>query len=70
MLQPNIDETQEWTRETLENSERRLALLSMRAALSGGAQKPDLLIWPESSMPNFTEDNFRAITNLIATHKV
>ena len=34
------------------------------------AAKPDLLIWPESSMPNFTEDNFRAITNLIATHKV
>ena len=32
--------------------------------------KPDLLVWPESSVPNFTEENFHAITNLVATHKV
>ena len=33
VLQPNIDETQSWTQQSVEQSERELALISMRAAL-------------------------------------
>src|SRR5207249_8374888 len=66
--QPNIDETQERTRQTPDNSDRRLALVSMRAALSGGAQKPDLLIWPELPAPFYYYDDaeFRKLAQGLA----
>ncbi len=38
-----------------------------RAAL---ATRPDLLVWPEASLPSFSEANFRALTNLVATRRV
>ena len=47
VLQPNIDETQSWTQDSVAQSERELALVSLRAAMQAGSQKPDLLIWPE-----------------------
>jgi apolipoprotein N-acyltransferase len=34
------------------------------------AIRPDILIWPEASMPDFSEANFVAITNLIASNHV
>jgi len=34
------------------------------------AEKPDALIWPEASIPPLNEENFRAITNMIVSHKV
>jgi apolipoprotein N-acyltransferase len=68
VLQPNIDETQEWTRESLDRSERELALLTMRAALSAGARKPDLLIWPEIPAPFYYYDDadFRQLAGGLA----
>jgi apolipoprotein N-acyltransferase len=38
-----------------------------RLALAG---KPDLLVWPEASLPSFEESHYRALTNLIAQHHV
>ena len=33
------------------------------------AAHPDLLVWPESSLPGFEESHYRALTNLVARHK-
>jgi apolipoprotein N-acyltransferase len=66
LVQPSIPQVLIWDRAEDENRFNKIMELS-RLAL---AANPDLLIWPESSMPNFTEDNYRAITNLVATHKV
>ncbi len=57
VLQPNIDETQEWTLDSVRSAERNLALLTMRAALRAGAHKPDLLIWPEVPAPFYYYDD-------------
>jgi apolipoprotein N-acyltransferase len=34
------------------------------------AAKPDVLVWPEASLPTFNEDHFRALTNLIVQQRV
>jgi apolipoprotein N-acyltransferase len=67
-LQPNIDETQEWTRESLARAERELALLSMRTALRADPKKPDLLIWPELPAPFYYYDDaeFRQLAGELA----
>jgi methionine-S-sulfoxide reductase len=69
VLQPNIDEVQEWTRQSLERTERELALLTMRAALRAGSAKPDLLIWPELPAPFYYYDDadFRQLASGLAT---
>ena len=68
VLQPNIDEMQEWTKQSLERTERDLALLTMRAALRAGATKPDLLIWPELPAPFYYYDDadFRQLASGLA----
>jgi apolipoprotein N-acyltransferase len=66
LVQPNIPQLLIWDHSEDANRFNKIMDLSKLAL----AANPDVLIWPESSMPNFTEDNFRAITNLIATHKV
>ena len=68
VLQPNIDETQLWTPESLAQAERELALISMRAALRAGSQKPDLLIWPELPAPFYFYDDvgFRQVAQGLA----
>jgi apolipoprotein N-acyltransferase len=68
VLQPNIDETVEWTKETLDRTERSLALLTMRGALRVGAAKPDLLIWPELPAPFYYYDDadFRQLASRLA----
>ena len=66
LIQPSIPQLLIWDHTEDANRFNKIMDLSNLAL----AAKPDLLIWPESSMPNFTENNFRAITNLIATHKV
>jgi apolipoprotein N-acyltransferase len=69
VLQPNIDEMQEWTKQSLDRTERELALLTMRAALRAGAPKPDLLIWPELPAPFYYYDDpdFRQLASGLAT---
>ena len=68
VLQPNIDETVDWTRESLDRTERELALLTMRAALRTGSAKPDLLIWPELPAPFYYYDDpeFRQLASGLA----
>ena len=66
LVQPSIPQTLIWDHSQDAARFDKIIELSKLAL----ASKPDLLIWPESSMPNFTEDNFHTITNLIATHKV
>jgi apolipoprotein N-acyltransferase len=68
VLQPNIDETIDWTRESLERTERELALLTMKAALRAGAGKPDLSIWPELPAPFYYYDDadFRELSSGLA----
>ena len=66
LVQPSIPQLLIWDHTEDANRFNKIMDLSSRAL----AAKPDVLIWPESSMPNFTEDNFRAITNLITAHKV
>ena len=39
-------------------------------ALRAAPQKTDLLIWPESAVPEFDKANYIAITNLICPHHV
>ncbi len=34
------------------------------------AADPDLLVWPEAALPDFSDAHYRALTNLIATHRV
>lgn len=51
-----------------EATNRFHALMDLsRAAL---AVKPDLLVWPEASLPGFEEEHYRALTNLVASHRV
>jgi len=68
VLQPNIDETVQWTRESVEQSSRQLALLSMRGALGARNRKPDLLIWPEVPAPFYFYDDagFRELATGLA----
>ncbi|PYK62705.1 MAG: hypothetical protein DME21_05435, partial [Verrucomicrobia bacterium] len=66
LVQPSIRQEVIWSHAKDADRFNKIIELSKLAI----AVKPDLLIWPESSMPNFTEDNFRAITDLIVANKV
>jgi apolipoprotein N-acyltransferase len=68
VLQPNIDEAQSWTQDSVAQSERELALVSLRAAMRAGSQKPDLLIWPELPAPFYYYDDvgFRQVAQGLA----
>jgi apolipoprotein N-acyltransferase len=66
LVQPSIPQVLIWDRAKDADRFDKIMGLSKLAL----AARPDLLIWPESSMPNLTEDNFRAITNLVAAHTV
>ncbi|HTM51554.1 MAG TPA: apolipoprotein N-acyltransferase [Bryobacteraceae bacterium] len=68
VLQPNIDETREWTPQSLASSERELAQLSLRGVLRAGLRKPDLLIWPELPAPFYYYDDpeFRQLAGGLA----
>jgi apolipoprotein N-acyltransferase len=63
LVQQNIPVDENWTRETFERTLRELTDLSVKAegsrTLSAGvaaASKPDLIVWPESPAPFFTND--------------
>lgn len=66
VIQPSIP--QRLIFDPRESTNRFNAIMELsRLAL---AAKPDLLVWPEASLPGFEETHFRALTNLIATHRV
>jgi len=67
LVQPNISETDQWSRESLERIEQDLAALSLKSVTAGSAQAPALLVWPEVPAPFYYYDDphFReVVTNL------
>lgn len=56
LTQPNISESIQWTPETFEKMEQRLAYLSINAVLADKQQQPQLLIWPEVPAPLYADD--------------
>jgi apolipoprotein N-acyltransferase len=64
LVQPSIPQVLIWDHHEDSNRFAQVMELS-RLALAG---KPDLLVWPEAAMPSFTEENYQALTNLVATH--
>ena len=56
LVQPNISDTAQWTRQSLQATEHRLAYLSMQTVLTDKAQPPQLLVWPEVPAPIYADD--------------
>jgi apolipoprotein N-acyltransferase len=66
LIQPGIPQVLIWDHAQDSNRFNKILELS-DAALR---VKPEVLVWPEASMPNLSDENFRAITGLIASNKV
>jgi len=69
LLQPNISETEQFTQSSLEETERRLAGLTMRGALDHPEQPPAILVWPEVPAPfyYYEDPRFRAYIDALAS---
>lgn len=65
LVQPSIPQRLIWDPAETTNRFNKLMDLSALAL----ASKPDLLVWPEAALPSFSEANYRALTNLIASHR-
>jgi len=66
MMQPDIPQTVIWNPDTDENLFQKF-LAQNEAALTN---QPDLLIWPESAVPEMNAENCNAISALARTHHV
>jgi apolipoprotein N-acyltransferase len=66
LIQPSVPQTMIWDDTENTNRFRQLLMLSENALTN----QSDLLIWPESALPEFNDDSLTAITNLIRTHHV
>ena len=68
LVQPNVDETEEWTRRSLEDRVNRLAMLSLRGAVTATDQPPSLIVWPEVPAPFYYEEDafFRGTIDRLA----
>jgi apolipoprotein N-acyltransferase len=66
LVQPNISETERWTFESLERTERRMAALTLESALAHPEQPPSILVWPEAPAPFYYAEDER-LRNYIAT---
>ena len=66
LVQPSIPQQLIWDHTKDEERFEQMLQLS-ELALRG---EPDVLVWPESALPSFTETHYRAVTNLVATHQV
>lgn len=65
LVQPSIPQRLIWDPAETTNRFNKLMDLSALAL----ASRPDLLVWPEAALPSFSDANYRALTNLIATHR-
>lgn len=66
LVQPSVPETLIW--DESQNAVRFQQLLQLsETALTN---KTDLIVWPESAVPELTESNYVAIANLIRAHQV
>jgi len=68
LAQPNISETEQWTRESLEQSERAQVALSLRGALLEAQRPPSIIVWPEVPAPfyYYEDAGFRAYADSLA----
>jgi apolipoprotein N-acyltransferase len=68
LVQPNLSETEQWTTQSLDQAERDLAALSLKAVLGAGGQQASLLVWPEVPAPFYYDEDpeFRARANQLA----
>ncbi len=68
VVQPNFSESARWTSDRVGQATRRLAYLSMAAALGAKARKPDLIVWPEMPAPLYyeTDPRFREAVATLA----
>ena len=66
LIQPSVPQTMIWDETENTNRFRQLLALSENALTN----QTDLLIWPESALPEFNDESLAAITNLIRTHHV
>jgi apolipoprotein N-acyltransferase len=68
LVQPNLSETEQWTAESLHAKVNRMADVSLRSALTGAAQAPSLIVWPEVPAPfyYFDDPQFRDQFNGLA----
>ena len=66
LIQPSVPQTLIWAESENTNRFQQLLQLSETAL----AHQTDLLIWPESAVPEFDAASYIAITNLIRAHRV
>jgi apolipoprotein N-acyltransferase len=69
LIQPSIPQTLIWDERENENRFQQLLVLSEQALTN----KPDILVWPEASVPNMLrhhEDTAKAVIELTRKHKV
>jgi len=59
LVQPNISEDEQWTTESVDRMQRNLAALSLRTAMTGGAEHPSLIVWPEVPAPLYYDQDAR-----------
>jgi apolipoprotein N-acyltransferase len=72
LVQPSIPQQMIWLPEESARRFEQLLQLSERA-LTNGAMKPDLLVWPEAAVPGYLRwdtNIHRAVTNLARRHQV
>jgi len=68
LAQPNVSETEQWTRQSLDQLERDQVTLSLRGALIETRQPPSIIVWPEVPAPFYYYEDpaFRAYANALA----
>ena len=71
LVQQNISVSAEWTPASLQQTLNELTELTVKSAASNSAAKVDLVVWPESPAPFFTNDTrFRdALSEMARTNK-
>ena len=68
LAQPNISETEQWTAESLDQTERTQAALSLQSALMHASKPPSIIVWPEVPAPfyYYEDARFRNYINALA----
>ena len=68
LVQSDISETEQWTTESLAETEREQAALTIRGAETATKQPPSIIVWPEVPAPFYYYDDpvFRNYANRLA----
>jgi apolipoprotein N-acyltransferase len=57
VVQPNVDDLEQWTAERAAGFKQNMLLLSLQASLQADAPPPDLIVWPELPAPIYYDDD-------------